>query len=190
MNGSADEPKGPERAPSTPVEEAKPARADPMSFSNILSSTTVESAKPVIKSEPPMKIFRRTSKPLNGDAATASAASSPVTTARKPARKVTPLKEEVVAKEVIKESSRAKAVLKPQPPKKTTATSDKENDRVKQALANIDAMEQSDLDRDPSEWGAAKEQHAQTSRKRLLVVEDSEKSKRKVCSKELVREQY
>ena len=67
-------------------------------------------------------------------------------------------------------------------PKPGSATSDKENEKVKKEKARIDAMDLSDID--SPEWEIAKQQHAQLSQKRQRDVEAIEDVKRKVSAKQ------
>lgn len=55
--------------------------------------------------------------------------------------------------------------------------SDKENDRIQKAMAEIDAMELSEVE--APGWESAKQNYAQFSRKRLADIDEIETSKRK-----------
>ena len=156
-----------------------------MSFSNILSSNTVEPTKPLPKPAPPPKQPRRVSKVTNGDVAPPHVATPQSTSTRKTAQKLVLVKEELPL-EMPKETPTPKGTPTPrskptkaQLAKKAASHTDKENERVLQAMAEIDAMEHSDLE-SPG-WEGAKDKHLQMSRKRLLAVEESEQNKRKVC---------
>ena len=65
-----------------------------------------------------------------------------------------------------------------------TATSDKENEKVKKEMTKIDAMDLSDIE--SPEWETAKQKHAQSSLKRQRDVEEGENVKRKVSRDILV----
>ena len=58
-------------------------------------------------------------------------------------------------------------------------TSDKENESVQQALAEINAMDLSDIE--APGWADERERYRQLSQKRQVNVEEGEASKRKVC---------
>lgn len=66
--------------------------------------------------------------------------------------------------------------------KANTMTSDKENEKVRKELAKIDAMELSDIE--SPKWMVAKENHARSSQKRYLDVENAENGRRKVSEPE------
>ena len=164
------------------VEEIKPTRtADPMSFSSILSSNTVDPPKSTVKQTPPVKHLRKSSKLPNGDSAPSASMSTPstATAPQKPSDESRTIPKhdsspqrqpaEDVKLPSLKSSSALKALAK---------SSHKDNEKVQKALADIDAMELSDIE--SSEWLGAKQQHLQRSRKRWLMVEDGEASKRKV----------
>lgn len=186
VNGSSEkttdlEPKAPEPAASSSV-EPKPARADPMSFSSILSSTAEPSkpaATPKVAPAPAAKQLRRASRASNGDLE--PPASTPVHNhaPRKQVIKPSPAKENHGAREHghSREPAKTKAP-KSAAAKKAVTGSDKENERVTQMMAEIDAMEHSDLD--GTGYDAARTKHDQLSLKRAKNIEEAEDSKRKV----------
>ena len=187
MNGVTEQPTSAERAsqvcaPQKPVEETKPARVDPMSFSSILSSTVVEHPKTVVKHEPVVKQARRSSKTPNGDAAAPLAAATPSSTpGRKSSHKPSSaLKDESVPEKRVKDTPKPRASKVVPSSKLAPTTSDKENEEIAKALEDINNMELSDLD--TPAWNDAKERHRLMSQKRQRDVEDGETSKRKVCS--------
>ena len=149
-------------------ENIKPTRtADPMSFSSILSSNTVDPPKSAAKKVPPVKRFQRPSKTTNGD---------------------TPSSELTLPKARREATSSPKVDLGPKPAevkhtpvhKKAIKPSQRDNEKIQQALADINAMVLSDVE-SPG-WTEAKEKHGGQARKRLLAVEDGEGGKRKVCA--------
>ena len=112
-------------------------------------------------------------------------ATPPNTSVRKAPPKSFPIKDELLA-EASKDMPTPKETPTPrskptkaQLAKKAASLVDKENEKVLQAMADIDAMEHSDVE-SPG-WADAKEKHLQMSRKRLLAVEGLEQDKRKVC---------
>ena len=149
-------------------EDVKPTRtADPMAFSSILSSNTVDPPKLTVKKAPPVKRFQRTSKTPNGDTPSSEPAFSKARREVTSSPKVEPGLKAVEAKHIPAH-------------KKATKSSHKDNEKVQQALAEINAMELSDVG--SSGWTEEKEKHKQQARKRLLDVEDAEASKRKVST--------
>ena len=161
------------------ITERRPTRTtDPMSFSSILSNITNDPPVSTSQPGPPTKRFSRSSKILNGDRPVSTIQSTPIAQ-RKPSVKAfpSPTREPLVKEQVIE------AAQPPRPshssnsePKR--AMSDKENERIQKAMAEIDAMELSDID--APGWETAKQKYAQFSRKRLLDIKDIETSKRKV----------
>ena len=179
-------PKAPEPKLAT-KEEPRTARADPMSFSNILSNPSVEPAKPAAtpKPTPPSKSLKQEIKVVNGDVPS-TAIDTPVpvistsTSARRLAKKSPVVKAEPPAEEAPKETLKPKAPRLINPRKSAVAT-EKENQKVLQALADINAAELSDLD--APGWHVEKQEHIESSKKRLRVLEDEEGEKRKVSSR-------
>ena len=167
--------------PQKAVEEPKPVRADPMSFSSILSSTVVEPPKTVVKQESTPKQNRRSSKTPNGDVTGSGVNAMPPTTS---ARKSSYKSSHVFKDESIQEK-RVKDAVKPRhskvipSSKPVPTTSDKENEEITRALDEINSMQHSDIE--SPEWNDAKERHRILSQKRQLEVEDGETGKRKVC---------
>ena len=159
--------------------EHRPTRTtDPMSFSSILSNTTNDPPISSPQPGPPTKRFSRSSKTLNGERPVSIIQSTQVAQ-RKPSVKAlpSPVREAFVREQV------NEAVQPPRPshtstsePKRTM--SDKENERIQKAVAEIDAMELSDIE--APGWEPAKQKYVQSSRKRLLDIKDIESSKRKV----------
>ena len=195
VNGTSNRPGGLEpedkEGSSTSPKEAKPPRADPMSFSNILSSNTVEPSKPAPPPVPTPKQSRRVPKATNGDLAPATVATPPVASTRKTASKPTAIKDELNAeapKQVLTPKAMPTSKATPTPKsrptkaqlaKKAASNADKENEKVLRAMAEIDAMELSGLD--ILRWTDAKQKYLEVGRKRHLAVEESEQHKRKVC---------
>ena len=168
------------------VEAVKPLRVDPMSFSSILSSTTVDPPKTAIKPELAMKHLRRSSKTPNGDVApvpvvpTAAAVTPTMSTARKSSHKSpAPHQEDSHSRDRIREPWKHKTPKNFVPTKVVPITSDKENESVQQALAEINAMDLSDIE--TPDWATERERYRQLSQKRQITVGEGEASKRKVC---------
>ena len=161
------------------ITEHRPTRTtDPMSFSSILSNTTNDPPVSTPQQGPPTKRFNRSSKIPNGER-TVSTIQSTQIAQRKPSVKalLSPARE-AFFKEQVNEAAQP-----PRPSQSSTgelkrAMSDKENERVQKAMAEIDAMELSEVD--APGWETAKQKYAQFSRKRLLDIKDIESSKRKV----------
>ena len=132
--------------------ETKPARADPMAFSSILSSNSepAKPATPVPKAAPVLKQIRRASKASNGDTCPPSVAATPVQSGRKQARKPSPVKDEQDIKnhgrETLKPKLSKAASAAAAAAKKAISAADKENESVLRIMAEIDDMEHSDLD--------------------------------------------
>ena len=148
-------------------EEVKATRtADPMSFSSILSSTTVDPPKSTIKKAPPVKRFQRSSKTPNGDMPSSELHFS------------SKMRREATSSPKVDPGSKPAEARHTPAHKKASKSSHKDNEKIQQALADINAMELSDVE-SPG-WAEAKEKHGQQARKRLLAVEDVEASKRKV----------
>lgn len=166
--------------PPKPVEEIRPVRADPMSFSSILSSTAVDPPKPVVSRAPVHKQSRRKSKTPNGDASTAIALTPSHNSVRKAPRKSPALiKEEPVAADLVRDPPRARVSKSNLPPKLAPTTSTKDIKEALQALADITETGSSDVDF-PG-WANAKEEFRQVSHKRQLSVGNGEAAKNKVC---------
>lgn len=158
-------------------EEQKPARtADPMSFSNILSSTSVEPPKTTPKAMPAAKQFQRASHTPNGD-------SGLTTVTRKFAGKkaLSPNENGGSSRKSAKPKTHSPAAAKnPASNHKpgAIAMSDKENEKVKKEMERIDAMGLSDTE--SSAWAAEKEAFTTMSLKRQADVDAVEDTKRKV----------
>lgn len=165
------------------VEEIKSTRHDPMSFSNILSTHNIETPKAPVKSWTPVQKSEIVETPAKNEVPDQDHGNEKVTPVAPPGRKLAKkspaVKEEPVAKPIPKEISRPKAT-KGSASKKSAAALEKEMAKVKQALADIDKQELSDLDINKPEWELARTQHKQKSHKRLVEVEDAENEKRKV----------
>ena len=169
--------------PPKPLEEKKPVRADPMSFSSILSSNAVDPPKSTGKSVAPQKQLRRSSKTPNGDASTtAVAVALPNGSIRRAARKTPPsIKEEPAVMEHVREITKSKATkaISGSTRSAHATSSDKENSlEVQKALDEINMAEHSDVE--APGWDDAMELHRQVSQKRQLMVEESEAIKHKV----------
>lgn len=151
-----------------------------MSFDNILSSNVVETPRPLHKQAAPVKPTRRTSPTPNGarPATTFDNDDPPISTVSKSACKMPSTVKEDVGPRV-----HAKEPVKPKTSKVAAAklravVSDKENEDVTRALAEINEMEHSDAEAAGGE--KAKETQTRRSRKRLLAVEEGESAQRKV----------
>ena len=158
-------------------------RADPMSFSNILSHNT-EPSRPVVK-QPIIKTeANHTPSQLMGlDSLSTSIVaekSTPSAITRKmPVQKASPVRE-IASKSTPRSASRSKPRTTTSL-KKSSFSSDKENSiRVKQPILDIERDETSDLDVDGPEWGKAHQAYLQKSQKRLRDVDEAENSRRKV----------
>lgn len=155
-------------------------RADPMSFSSILSSTAVDTPKATVNRAPVHKQSRRKSKTPNGDALTAVTLTPSHNAVRKAPRKSpASIKEEPVTTDPVRDQPKPKVSKATQPSKAAHTTSNKDIKEALQALADITAMDSGDVDF-PG-WADAKEQFLRVSHKRQLNVEDVEASKNKVC---------
>ena len=159
-------------------EEPARARADPMSFSNILSSTTDVTTKPsvAVPTSPPPKAVDPPGKKLNGDTAPSNVMTPSVPSTRRLAKKSPAIKDEPIAKATPKET-KAKAP-RTSSAKKTAAALENEKQEVKQAMARIESMDHSDID--APGWEIGKQQHEALMVKRKKLVEDNEGEKRKV----------
>ena len=150
-----------------------------MSFSNILSSNTVE---PPTKPSPapatsPVQDFRIASKTPNSDLSSARKKSPPGAVMRRQSHKVSPPKEITSRKQSPREPPKSRAT-KASAIKKHGTSSDKENDKVAQALTEIDAQELSDID--IPEFEQAKADYQSATVKRAASIEMGEESRRKV----------
>ena len=176
--------------PPRALEEQKPVRADPMSFSSILSNTAVDPPKLTGKAAVLQKQPRRSSKTPNGDtSSTTVVVALPSGSVRRAARKTPPsIKEESAVVEHVREISKPKATkaISGSTTRSAHATSsDKENSlEVQKALDEINLAEHSDLE--APGWDDAMELHRQISHKRQLIVEENEAVKHKVCSIQLL----
>ncbi|MCJ1318380.1 putative DNA helicase ino80 [Xylographa vitiligo] len=155
-----------------------------MSFSSILSSTIVDPPKSAVKPEPVMKQSRSSSKTPNGDAAPVPVISSAaivtptMTTIRKSSnRSPAPHPDDSHSRERTKETWKHKTPKNFVSTKVVPTTSDKENESVQQALAEINAMDLSDIE--APGWADERERYRQLSQKRQVNVEEGEASKRK-----------
>ena len=164
------------------AEETKPTRtADPMSFSSILSSNTVDPPKFTVKQTPPVKHLRKSSKTPNGDTTPSVSTLTPsiITVLHQSSNEnTTPIKHDSTLQRPSADNVKISNLKSSSALKNSIKLAQKDNEKVQKALADIDAMELSDIE--SSEWLSAKQQHLQKSRKRLLVVEDGEAGKRKV----------
>lgn len=150
-----------------------------MSFSSILSSHTVDPPKSALKQMSSVRHTRRSSKTPNSDSAlcanlpTSAASSTKLSGDASPVAKGSsgalsnPTEE--AKPQVHKYSSAAKPLYK---------TTHKDNEKIQKALADIDAMDLSDIE-SPT-WVPAKQEHTQRGQKRALEVEEAEATKRKV----------
>ena len=148
--------------------------SNPMAFSSILSSTAVDVPKPVSRAAPSSKQFRRSSHTPNGDAPSTSAVT------RKSHQKAASSANDYpgLTRRLIKAEIDATSANNVSNVKATSASSEKEKEKVRKEIAKIEAMELSDID-SPT-WATAKENHALSSRKRYVDVEENENIKRKV----------
>jgi DNA helicase INO80 len=161
--------------PPKPVEEVKPARADPMSFSSILSSTVADPPKTVAKQLAAQGRSRRLSKVTNGDAPSNTTVLTPSnTTARKSSRK-SPAS---LTDDTVHEPIRPPPKPRGSKLKAKAVVTEKDAKSVAIALAEIESMEMSDLDA-PS-WAEPKKQFQQANLKRRLKLDEGEDVKRKV----------
>ena len=171
--GAIEEDDGPIRA----KEEPKATRtANPMSFSSILSSNVPDPPKSTSRSTPASKPLKSSSNTPNGDA-------KPSRTGQRkaaPKRTASPKDHPPPTKNILKAEhdflpakSSGSSKLKPSP-----MNSDKENEKVKKAIAKIDATPPSPIDL--PEYEADKQKHVKSSQKRQRDVEDGENVKHKV----------
>ena len=156
--------------------EPQPKRADPMSFSNILSSTNAEETKPAPPADTIMTDAPPAPKLANGDMNSIQAPTPPPASTPRKTSKATPPKERKPRKDTVRDSGRGKAgkqalVKKPLPIAK-------EDDKVRQAMTEIDANEKSDLESPGFE--TFQEKHYRLGEKRFAVVEENESARRKV----------
>lgn len=145
-----------------------------MAFSSILTALPTDTPKPLPRPAPSSKQFRRTST-VNGDTP-----SNQVTT-RKAHQKATPSSNDYpgLTRRPVKVEADSNAPVKVMNSKSKASTiaSNKENEKVRKEMAKIDAMELSDIE--SPKWATAKENHARSSQKRYLEVEDAENGRRK-----------
>ena len=161
-------------------EEVKPVRtADPMAFSSILSSNTSEPSRVAAKHNLSSKQHHKAAKISNGDVPSPSPEPNTVVTLRKPPHKASSSpKPNHVFKERPKEDNKGSVAIDRLTADLSTSTSEKENEKVRKAMADIDAMEVSDVD--CPGWEKAKEQYRQAGRKRMAAAEENEAGRRKV----------
>lgn len=156
----------------------EPKASNPMSFSNILSSNTADLPPPTATTTknglPPTKQFRKTHTVPKGDVA------PPSTILRRSSHKTNHIKTEhsETPKPPKGDESRPHPVKNSKVKSKPVhSQSDKENQRIQQELARIDAMEHSEVE--SAEWKTTKQDFLRLRNKRLLDVDKAEESKRK-----------
>ena len=164
-----------------PQVKEEPKASNPMSFSNILSSNTADPPEATPRVLPPTKHFKKTHSVPNGDAGPPSAIF------RKSSYKAGLVKNESSdppkpSKTDDHRSSPAK--IPKSKSKAVSSMSDKENHKIAQELARIDAMEHSDVE--SSKWTVAKQDFIRSRNKRSLDTENTEESKRKVSNRHTV----
>jgi len=155
--------------------ESKPTRkADPMSFSNILSNDVPEPPKSTPRAVPSSKPSKNVPSTVDRNA------KSSLTPARKQASKSTAYSKEAVSKTSIKtEVERPALVQTPSNKRKNLATFEKQNERVQKEMDKIDAMEKGDIE--SAQYEDVEQFHTQTSQKRQRDIETADDIKRKVC---------
>ena len=145
-----------------------------MSFSNILSSNDVEDTKPpLIAMEPVVEEARKAAKMLNGDASSAKPSTPVAAPAPRKAGRPSPSKDEKPRRE----TARAKPAKQPVPKKESPATS-KEEEKIRKALAEIDAKDHSDPEGPGFE--EFRQKCIQAGAKRIKTVADGDAERRKV----------
>ena len=166
-----------------PREDSQPVRAaDPMSFSNILTSNNNEPPKTVSKVMPAVKQFHRKSHTPNGD--TGSVLISKKTPSKRgPSPNENLGSTRKLGKAKIQSPAAPKLAVNSN--KIVTVMSDKENEKVKKEMERIDAMEMSEAE-SPA-WAAERDAYVEISRKRQLDVDAVEDRKRKVLETPCVK---
>lgn len=161
------------------VDLQKPSRAaDPMSFSSILSNPSAETPAPAPRSQRVSEPTTKSEKPLSrhitpaADEAIASHGSR-----RASNRPATPLTEPVTKASMNGTVEPNRHIVPPLGRIRLTM-SDKENEKVAKAMADIDAMDSSDVD--APEFSREREDFRRRSSKRALEIENVEAGKRKV----------
>lgn len=162
----------------------KPSRAaDPMSFSSILSNPNADAPAPTSHSQ---RVSEPTVKPVNPSSRHRSpatdepiASDAPRRTSNRPA---TPLAEPPLKPST---NGTTESTRHPVPSAKIRLTlSEKENEKVAKAMAEIDAMDLSDID--APGFSREREDFQRRSLKRTLEIENAEASKRKVCPQSIL----
>lgn len=154
-------------------------RADPMSFSSILSNTAVDPPKLTANRAPVHKQSRRKSKTPNGDVSTTVTLTPSHNSVRKAPRKSpSSIKEEPSTTKHVREYPKLRVSKATQPSKVARPASTKDVNEALLALADVHAMDSSDTKF--AGWADSKEQFRQVSHKRQLTVEGIESKKNKV----------
>ncbi|KAI4103086.1 MAG: hypothetical protein L6R37_004040 [Teloschistes peruensis] len=159
----------------------EPKASNPMSFSNILSSNTADLPPPTTTTTtttknglPPTKQFRKTHSVPKGEVA------PPSTILRRSSHKAHNIKTEhsETPKPPKGDENRSHPVKNSKVKTKPVhSQSDKENQRIGQELARIDAIEHSEVE--SAEWETTKQDFLRLRNKRLLDVDKAEESQRK-----------
>jgi chromatin-remodeling ATPase INO80 len=195
-NGSPDRPLPSESHAATLLppkqeQEARPARADPMSFSNILSSNN-EPPMPGLKQESLKQARRPSRSGIDGHPQTVNGINhSSVVSGMDPNFHPKDPSPGSATRDHDADHSPSKDSAPPPPPppplpppphpdQHPPVASGISKDLVEQALAEIDAMELSEVE--GPEWLGAKENYLQYSQKRQKDMDENEASKRKVRS--------
>lgn len=161
------------------VDLQKPSRAaDPMSFSSILSNPSADTPAPAPHSQRVSEPTIKSVKPLCRHGSPAAneiiASNGPRRASNRPA---TPLPEPVTRSSTNGTVEPSRHVVPPVGKIRLTM-SDKENEKVAKAMAEIDAMDLSDVD--APGLSREKEDFRRRSSKRALEIENVEAGKRKV----------
>ncbi|KAL8667672.1 MAG: hypothetical protein Q9202_000527 [Teloschistes flavicans] len=150
----------------------EPKASNPMSFSNILSCNTADPPTTTTTTKnglPPTKQFRKTHSVPKGDAA------PPSTIHRRSSHKANHIKTEhsETPKPPKGDENRPHPVKTSKVKTKPVhSMSDKENQRIEQELARIDAVEHSEVE--STEWETAKQNFLRLRNKRLLDMDKTE----------------
>ena len=182
MNGTSDYSAPTE---SKPVEPSPPTKVEPvkqrniMSLSTMLSSNAVEDVKPLPKVEPPSSSRgpSREPKMSNGEVSTIKRPPSPTVDSPRKTPKLSPPKDKPPRKDTGRDATRSSKQSKPALVKKPPVTS-KEEEKVRAAMAEIDANYKSDGE--GTGLDGFKVKHVELCDKRLQKVREVDGARRRV----------
>ena len=164
------------RSPQVKREDAPAARrADPMSFSNILSGDTPEPPKPAPRPVSTSKSSKSNTDIVNGETKITSAPSRK-SAGKNSTPKTASAHQKSLSKVASDPPSRVKHTSSQR--RKAAVNIERDNEKIKAEMAKIEAMEMSDIE-SPA-YDEAKENFTHLKRKREAEVEKTEIAKRKV----------